>query len=223
MSIQGPMGKVCAGALLLVLSNAGLAASLQDRLYIDGIYGEGFIDTENAGEVDVEQVSIGAGYKVDANFFAEAAYAAVELNEEVDSTALKFNGGYRHRFNHEIAGYATAGVAYWDSSDLDETEVGYSVGAGFIWGDSELQFKAGYEYFGSLESDALFDVIHITSIGIRYNLGRMPSYRKSFLFERFGWSPERGTGSGSLEQTTACQDDYKDLFFLCDEQQEKEE
>lgn len=223
MSIQSPMGKVCAGALLLVLSNAGLAESLQDRLFVEGIYGQGFVDTDRAGEVDVDQISITAGYKIDANFFAEAAFADMDFEGEANSMLLKFNGGYKHRFSRDLAGYATAGLAYWDSSDFDETEVGYSIGAGIVWGDSQIQYKAGYEYFGSFESDALFDVIHVTSIGVRYNLGKMPTYRKSYLFERFGWTQERGAGTGSLEGTTACQKEHQDLFFLCDEVEESAE
>lgn len=208
MSIQRPLGKVCAGALLLVLSNAGFADSVKDRLYLDADYGQGFIDTESGGDVDLERLAIAVGFKIDTNLFAEAIYSDVEIDNEFDSTALQLNAGYQHRFTRKLAGYTTAGVVHWDSSDFDETDVGYGVGVGIVWGDSQLQFKAGYEYFGSFESDALFDVIHLTSIGVRYNFGRIPPYRKSDLFGR----------KDSKEGTTACQDRHKHLFFLCDDE-----
>lgn len=208
------MGKLCAGALLLILSNAGFAESFQDRLYIDATAGVGTLQTDNGYDIDVEKFTIGGGLAINQNLFIGGRYGATDF-EGVSADLFQAYAGLQEQVEPQITLYGTVSGNYWDSSDFEDTESGFGVGIGIIWGRSQLRYKVGYEYFSSLADDPIFDEIHVLSVGIQYNFGGIPQAGESTWMRR-----ETKPSGTSIEKTTACKSKHRDLFFMCNPEPE---
>lgn len=201
------MGKLCAGALLLILSNAGFAESFQDRLYIDATAGVGTLDIEDS-DLDVEQAKIGVGFITSGHGIVGASYSKLDI-EDINADQAKVYAGLYKKTSDSITIYGNIAAVAWDSSDLDDTESGFGVGAGFLWGNSNIRFKAGYEYLNSLSEDPFYEELHLLSLGIQYNFGN-PSQMESQ-----NWTKREESNGTSLSKTTACKRGYNELFPMC--------
>ncbi|PIE41533.1 MAG: hypothetical protein CSA49_02955 [Gammaproteobacteria bacterium] len=210
MSIQNPLGRLSIAVIFLTASNIGIAASAQDRIYIGGSVGAGIVDAES-GDVDVETIGFDIGYQINHEYYLEGGFANVDFEDSASSNLLSMSAGIHRRIKPKITLYGTLGGAYWDSSDFDDSETGAVLGAGLLWGDSQLRYQLGYKYYIGTKSDSIFDEIHTFSIGVRYNFGKIiPHQARS------------GAGSYSPDRVTACSKEHKDLFFLCDPKKEQQ-
>lgn len=196
-------GHWCASALLLLACSSGYAMDGQISPYLTGHIGGGTLDSETA-EIDVEEFHIGAGVTLTRRIHLEGGYSLVDF-EGVESNLLNGSVLYHHPLQTDLSLYGKVGLNYWDSSDVNETESGYTVGVGIEWGGGNVRLTAGFDYLDNLENDAVFDDITIYSVGVRYYyLGNAPRS-----------SSGTRSGTSSMESTTACQEKHKDLFPMC--------
>lgn len=190
--------------LLLLACANGFANDSLDDLYLTAQYAGGTLDADFA-KIDAEEFHVGAGFSVTDRFSVEGGYSLADF-EGVESNLLKGSVLYNQPLQRGFFLYGKAGVNYWDSSDADETEIGYGVGAGLVWGESRLRVTVGVEFMDNLDNDAVFDNITVYSLGVRYYLGSSP--------ETAG--PTYGNNNTSMNETTACREKHKHLFGLCD-------
>ena len=187
---------------LILLCNISVADNFFDKVYIDGRYGLGAYDPRGHN-VDVEEFSVGAGFKINDKIVAASHLSAVDF-DGIESILLSGYGIYLHPFRNRVTLFAKGGLDYWDSSDIDESEVGVVLGGGIKWGHGKMQFSAGYDYHAGLQNDATFDDIHIFSIGLQYHFG-----------ERIVATATKGVG----KSVTACEQKHGHLFFACEHEE----
>ena len=194
----------CSGALLLLACANGFAIDNLDELYVTAHYAGGTLDTDNA-KIDTEEYQLGGGFSLTDRLSVEGSYSMVDF-EGIESDLFKGALIYYQPLQTGLFMYGKAGVAQWDSSDADETETGYSVGLGLVWGQSRLRMTIGMEFMDNLDNDSVFDNITVYSLGVRYYLGSSPDEAGS----------DYHSGGTSMDQTTACSDKNRHLFPMCD-------
>lgn len=177
-------------------------AFAEERTLLDNIYFNASAVSGRAETSNVTGGGLSIGLSLPKNLFLQGDYQYLDLTEGLDNASvIKGMVGVQHGMNDSISMYIGGGGYYAEEEGDDaDSGDGYALTAGMTWGNPKLSALLHVDYLTNTDNNA---ELYVVGIGVRMQLGGNPQV------VRQRQSP------GSMDQTTACEERYRELFPFC--------
>jgi hypothetical protein len=203
-----PAQRVAVPGLLAAAISISTPVFAEENTLLDDIYFNASAVSGRAETTNVTGGGVSIGLSLPKNLFVQGDYQYLDLTEGLDNASvIKGIAGVQHGVNDSMTMYFGGGGYYAESEGNDDNGDGVVLTAGMTWGTPRLSALLHVDYLNSTGDGS--SELYVVGIGVRLQLGDKPQVTQQYR-----------ENPSSMEKTTACQNDYGELFPFCQENAE---